>query len=315
MLPTSSAPMALCPAQVVYLDEPTTGLDPISRHALLPHTVRCPRAHMCALPLTRGDGVAATCRPPTPPGSPNPRPVPYSSSLPLLPCRRHLWELVHRCKAGRAIVLTTHSMEEADILGDRWAHSKGCGEAGIPGSQVGTARPHGAQRRCTHAVPHRCKAQRRRCCRSMHPALPLPSPQDWHHGTWPPALPGHLAAPQGSLRLRLPRLNPHAGWGGGRRRGVGPGRRQQQQRQCRRRRFQRCHGGCHACAVCLRQPPLRDMPCLAWRSPQRPCWAGTTCRQQQQRGRRLWAAAQPGCGKAGRCGAAAVQGATRRRAQ
>ncbi|PSC73883.1 ABC transporter A family member 2 isoform B [Micractinium conductrix] len=49
--------------QVVYLDEPTTGLDPISR--------------------------------------------------------RHLWELVHRCKAGRAIVLTTHSMEEADILGDR----------------------------------------------------------------------------------------------------------------------------------------------------------------------------------------------------
>lgn len=49
--------------QIVYLDEPTTGLDPISR--------------------------------------------------------RHLWDLVDRAKQSRAIVLTTHSMEEADILGDR----------------------------------------------------------------------------------------------------------------------------------------------------------------------------------------------------
>ncbi|KAL4855684.1 ABC transporter A family member 11 [Chlorella vulgaris] len=48
---------------VVYLDEPTTGLDPLSR--------------------------------------------------------RHLWDLVDRAKRDRAIVLTTHSMEEADILGDR----------------------------------------------------------------------------------------------------------------------------------------------------------------------------------------------------
>lgn len=49
--------------QVVYLDEPTTGLDPISR--------------------------------------------------------RHLWDLIDRAKRDRAVVLTTHSMEEADILGDR----------------------------------------------------------------------------------------------------------------------------------------------------------------------------------------------------
>lgn len=49
--------------KVVYLDEPTTGLDPISR--------------------------------------------------------RHLWDLVDRCKRDRAIILTTHSMEEADVLGDR----------------------------------------------------------------------------------------------------------------------------------------------------------------------------------------------------
>jgi energy-coupling factor transporter ATP-binding protein EcfA2 len=53
----------LQPFQIVYLDEPTTGLDPISR--------------------------------------------------------RHLWDLVDSAKQNRAIVLTTHSMEEADILGDR----------------------------------------------------------------------------------------------------------------------------------------------------------------------------------------------------
>ncbi|CAI6001248.1 unnamed protein product [Closterium sp. NIES-64] len=51
--------------KVVYLDEPTTGMDPVSR--------------------------------------------------------RHVWDIVERAKKGRAIVLTTHSMEEADILGDRIA--------------------------------------------------------------------------------------------------------------------------------------------------------------------------------------------------
>jgi ABC-type multidrug transport system ATPase subunit len=33
--------------------------------------------------------------------------------------RRHLWDLINRVKRERAIILTTHSMEEADILGDR----------------------------------------------------------------------------------------------------------------------------------------------------------------------------------------------------
>eukprot|EP00475_Leptophrys_vorax_P029658 TRINITY_DN4376_c0_g2_i5.p1 TRINITY_DN4376_c0_g2~~TRINITY_DN4376_c0_g2_i5.p1 ORF type:complete len:983 (+),score=58.52 TRINITY_DN4376_c0_g2_i5:142-3090(+) len=51
--------------KVVYLDEPTTGMDPVSR--------------------------------------------------------RHVWDIIERAKRGRAIVLTTHSMEEADILGDRIA--------------------------------------------------------------------------------------------------------------------------------------------------------------------------------------------------
>lgn len=35
--------------------------------------------------------------------------------------RRHVWDVIERAKKGRAIVLTTHSMEEADILSDRIA--------------------------------------------------------------------------------------------------------------------------------------------------------------------------------------------------
>jgi len=51
--------------RVLYLDEPTTGLDPMSR--------------------------------------------------------REIWSSIQRMKKGRIIVLTTHSMEEADVLGDRVA--------------------------------------------------------------------------------------------------------------------------------------------------------------------------------------------------
>ncbi|KAG2434113.1 hypothetical protein HXX76_007840 [Chlamydomonas incerta] len=50
---------------VVYLDEPTSGMDPVSRN--------------------------------------------------------HVWELISSSKAGRCLVLTTHSMEEAEVLGDRIA--------------------------------------------------------------------------------------------------------------------------------------------------------------------------------------------------
>lgn len=63
----------MCYAQLVFLDEPSAGLDPLSR--------------------------------------------------------RHLWDLVDKAKRQRAIVLTTHSMEEADILGDRCAR-RGCGRGG-----------------------------------------------------------------------------------------------------------------------------------------------------------------------------------------
>lgn len=51
--------------KLVFLDEPTTGMDPVSR--------------------------------------------------------RQVWDIIERAKQGRAIILTTHSMEEADILGDRIA--------------------------------------------------------------------------------------------------------------------------------------------------------------------------------------------------
>lgn len=33
--------------------------------------------------------------------------------------RRHVWDIIQNAKKGRSIVLTTHSMEEADILSDR----------------------------------------------------------------------------------------------------------------------------------------------------------------------------------------------------
>uniref|UniRef100_A0A0D3A9X6 ABC transporter domain-containing protein n=1 Tax=Brassica oleracea var. oleracea TaxID=109376 RepID=A0A0D3A9X6_BRAOL len=33
--------------------------------------------------------------------------------------RRHVWDIIQESKKGRAIILTMHSMEEADILGDR----------------------------------------------------------------------------------------------------------------------------------------------------------------------------------------------------
>jgi ABC-type multidrug transport system ATPase subunit len=35
--------------------------------------------------------------------------------------RRYVWDIIQEAKVGRAIILTTHSMEEADLLGDRIA--------------------------------------------------------------------------------------------------------------------------------------------------------------------------------------------------
>jgi len=35
--------------------------------------------------------------------------------------RRYIWELIQKMKEGRVVILTTHAMEEADILSDRIA--------------------------------------------------------------------------------------------------------------------------------------------------------------------------------------------------
>ncbi len=35
--------------------------------------------------------------------------------------RRNIWNLILRMKENRVIIMTTHSMEEADILGDNIA--------------------------------------------------------------------------------------------------------------------------------------------------------------------------------------------------
>jgi ABC-type multidrug transport system ATPase subunit len=35
--------------------------------------------------------------------------------------RRHIWETILKIRKGRLVVLTTHSMEEADVLGDKIA--------------------------------------------------------------------------------------------------------------------------------------------------------------------------------------------------
>jgi ABC-type multidrug transport system ATPase subunit len=33
--------------------------------------------------------------------------------------RRQVWEIISEAKKGRVVILTTHSMEEADVLSDR----------------------------------------------------------------------------------------------------------------------------------------------------------------------------------------------------
>lgn len=33
--------------------------------------------------------------------------------------RREIWGAIQRLKKGRIVILTSHSMEEADVLGDR----------------------------------------------------------------------------------------------------------------------------------------------------------------------------------------------------
>ena len=86
--------------RVVFMDEPTTGarFPPLScfhRVSLSPEPVE--RCSQCLC-------IIATCRrqPCIPPHSPGMDPI----------SRRHVWDVIEQAKQDRAIILTTHSMEE-----------------------------------------------------------------------------------------------------------------------------------------------------------------------------------------------------------
>ncbi|KAJ3018233.1 ATP-binding cassette sub- A member 2, partial [Thoreauomyces humboldtii] len=65
--------------------------------------------------------------------------------------RRHVWSFIEKFKTGRVIVLTTHSMEEADVLGDRiaiMAH----GRLRATGTAIGLKSRHGSGYRVSIVV-------------------------------------------------------------------------------------------------------------------------------------------------------------------
>lgn len=88
--------------KLVFLDEPTTGMDPVSR--------------------------------------------------------RKVWEMIQRTKKGRAVVLTTHSMEEADTLGDKVAIMKH-GRISVIGTTLDLKRKFGAGYRVSVVLRTRDEAQ------------------------------------------------------------------------------------------------------------------------------------------------------------
>ena len=137
---------------IVYLDEPTTGMDPISRRHVwdIIGTAPARGAAMfgCSVAAPAGPPVSMfACLPVPPWHAPTrrrslctcPHPPPTAVVTPAL-----LSAPAEASKPGRAIVLTTHSMEEADILGDQIAIMARGRQAGRQGTLHGFA-PQGRQ--------------------------------------------------------------------------------------------------------------------------------------------------------------------------
>eukprot|EP01052_Picozoa_sp_SAG31_P019460 SAG31_NODE_1418_length_8439_cov_20.075540_7_plen_650_part_00 len=97
---------------LLYLDEPTTGASQTDRSpsSSCPHSILS-RNHLFAPPSANSS--TTFCSTPTSTVTIGMDPI----------SRREVWNLIHETKKhpDRAVVLTTHSMEEAEILGDRVA--------------------------------------------------------------------------------------------------------------------------------------------------------------------------------------------------
>lgn len=86
--------------------------------------------------------------------------------------RRHVWSFIERFKQGRVVVLTTHSMEEADVLGDRiaiMAH----GSLRAIGNSIHLKNTYGAGYRITVVAAENKIAQAKKAIESRVPEAKL----------------------------------------------------------------------------------------------------------------------------------------------
>jgi len=116
--------------KVVYLDEPSTGGHAVLRCGLLCCAALC---HAPAHPTARSSAPIAAglhpaaCQPLTTRAYQTVYLTLDTFSLPFLfhpgldpASRQLLWNVIKQARKERAVVLTTHSMEEAEALCDRW---------------------------------------------------------------------------------------------------------------------------------------------------------------------------------------------------